>query len=178
MFLPRYQQLVKKLKNKRKKIGLKQKTLAESIGISPSMLSRIEKGDRKARYTTIRKIYQALQEKDRNRKTAQDLMNHNIQSLKPTDTCKKARNIMKNKHYSQIPIIKDEKQVGKIEEHHLIEAEDDNKIKKNMDKQGFPEIGPKTPRSAVQELLEDNKAVLVKGEDGYEGIITNADMME
>jgi predicted transcriptional regulator len=71
------------IKKKRVKLGLTQSELAERAGVSQPLIARIESGDVDPRLSTIRNIIAALDDMEKSRITAKDLMTAHVVSLSP-----------------------------------------------------------------------------------------------
>lgn len=176
-----YQEIVSKLRKKRKKNDLQQQMLADLLDISPSKLSLIEKNRREADYTTIYNIWKKLEEIEEDseeQKTARDLMSTPITYLNVDDTVEDASVIMKDKDFSQLPIKEEGEIVGSIKETDLLEVTNpDKKLKKVISKK-FPIVYPETSRIPIKELLKENSALIVESRGGKpQGIITKMNLI-
>src|SRR5919198_5808074 len=105
-----------------------QLALARLSGVSQSVISRITEGKiRDPSYSTVVKLLYALNRlnnphgniiiQNRKSKTAKDIMNKNVVSVKRNDTLEHVWNIMKSRGYSQIPVVDDRnRMIGSISE--------------------------------------------------------------
>ncbi len=73
------------IKKKRVKLGLTQSELAERAKVSQPLIARIESGDVDPRLSTVRSIITALDDMEKSRITAKDLMTGPVVSLSPDD---------------------------------------------------------------------------------------------
>ncbi|MCD1294248.1 transcriptional regulator [Methanocella sp. CWC-04] len=172
------------IKKRRMKLGLTQSALAEKANVSQPLIARIESGDVDPRLSTLRSIINALDEMEKCKVTAKDLMTSQIISLSPEDTVDKAVKLMEKYGFSQLPVIEKGVPIGSISESILVQAmgsEDisrisTSKVKQYMD-ESFPAVSPRTDMGTVSHLLESYHAVLVMELGKVVGVITKYDIM-
>ncbi|EDY35072.1 CBS domain pair protein [Aciduliprofundum boonei T469] len=174
------------IKERRKRLGWTQKELAERSGVSQSAITKIEKGDMNPSYTLAVKIFNALDEGEREKykgKKAKDLMNKDVIFLSPKDRVKKARELMKEHGISQIPVVDKGKVVGMITEDDILEGYEkhgagivDLLVEDVMSSPPIAVRGD-TRMDAIVELLRQEQALLVVENDKLVGIITKADIV-
>ncbi|EHK01910.1 hypothetical protein HRED_06415 [Candidatus Haloredivivus sp. G17] len=75
-----------------------------------------------------------------------------------------------------MPVRKDKKHVGRITEGLLLEAESPDQEIESLMGSKYSEVDPDTSIEALKNLLKEDSAVLVV-KDGYQGILTLADVM-
>ncbi len=174
------------IKERRKKLGWTQKELAERSGVSQSAIAKIERGKMEPSYSMAVKIFNALDEGEREKykgKKAKNLMNTDVIFLSPKDRVKKARELMKEHGISQIPVVDKGKVVGMITENDILEGYErhgtgivDLLVEDVM---GPPPIAVRkdTRMDAIVELLRQEQALLVVENGELVGIITRADIV-
>lgn len=174
-----YDVLVRALREKRRALDVQQNQLAHEVEISPAYLSRIEHANAEATYTTVYRIWRALDERDREANpTAVDLMTTDIAWVGVDDTWRDARELMLENAYSQLPVLTDGACVGSITEQTLVRAEDRDTPIGELMEEPFLEVRPETSRDACATLLQEgNYALLVSDGETLVGIITPIDLI-
>ncbi|WP_456474137.1 CBS domain-containing protein [Candidatus Pyrohabitans sp.] len=173
------------LKRFRKRLGLTQTQLAERAGVSQSLIARIEAGDIDPRLSTLRKIVNALKEKDVKVKIpVERIMKTPVIHVSPDDTLGEASRLMEKHGISQLPVLENYVQVGNITEDQVLEAldfDDPSKIRvkrvAEVMGEGFPTVSKDTDVKVVSKLIESNRAVLVVEKGKVKGIVTKADLL-
>ena len=168
-----------KIKRKRMVLGLTQSRLSKEAGISQSSLTKIEKGQMGPSYNVAKKIFETLDRIESGGELkAGDKMCDKVISLSPDDEVGKAKKIMKQKSFSQIPVLKDGFAVGGVTEKDLAfsESSDSDSISSIMSGP-FPLISEKTSLKAAKALLKENYAILIQRDNKIIGIITKADLL-
>ncbi|MCX8173896.1 MAG: CBS domain-containing protein [Thermoplasmata archaeon] len=194
--LPLYLPSLEDILMLRKIIGLTQAQVAEKTGVSQSLISKMEKGIKHGRgvvpsYQTVKKLYEfyirELRGKNEIEKIpcAGELMTSQVVYVAPDDPVKKAFEIMKNRGFSQIPVLDGKKNAGTITESCaytlLLDKTGkralDEPVKNYMEKP-LPAVNTDAAWNTVAEVLERHPAVLVSKSDGGYGIITKANFIE
>ena len=174
------------IRERRRKLGWTQKELAERSGVSQSAIAKIERGGMEPSYTMAMKIFEALDEGEREKyhgKGAEDVMNPNVIFLSPKDKVKKARGLMKKYGISQVPVLDENKVVGMITENDILEGyEKHGTMIAELfveDVMGPPPIAVRkdTRMDAIVELLKQEQALIVVENNEILGIITKADIV-
>jgi predicted transcriptional regulator len=173
------------LKRCRKRLGLTQTQLAEKAGVSQSLIARIEAGDIDPRLSTLRKIVNALNEKDVKVKVpVEKIMKSPVIHVSPADTLGEASRLMERHGISQLPVLEKDVQVGSITEDQVLKAldfDDPSKIRvkrvAEVMGEGFPTVSKDTDVKVVSKLIESNRAVLVVEKGRVKGIVTKADLL-
>lgn len=172
---------INNIKERRIKLGINQKELAQRAGVSQSLIAKLEKGKIEVSYSIVKKIFLLLESMEhKNEKKASDIMSNKVYFLKKTDSIKAAKEMMKNKNISQIPIIEKNKSIGSISESDILDHfdEDINSMRvENIISPAFPIIDTQTPISTIISLLKYSGAVLVSKEGNISGIITKSDLI-
>ena len=165
------------LKMLRKKAGLSQTALAEKISISQAHIAKIERGRVNPTLGTINKILIAI--RPRETQKCKDIMEHHLRFLGQNDDARKALLMMRKYRISQLPVIKNNVQVGSISEGTLLknfENMKDKKVKDIMDS-SFPIVDENDDIGILPSLLEFHQAVLVSAKGKLQGIITKLDIL-
>jgi predicted transcriptional regulator len=172
------------IKKRRTKLGLTQSALAEKANVSQPLIARIESGDVDPRLSTIRSIINSLDEMEKCKVTAKDLMTSPIISLSTEDTVDRAVMLMEKYGFSQLPVIDNGVPVGSISESKLVQAMGSGNIAnissstlKTIMEEAFPAVSPKTDMGTISHLLESYHAVLVMELGKVVGVITKYDIM-
>lgn len=118
----------KELQELRKKVGLTQAQLAKLVGISQSLVARIEKGKVNPSIMTLKRILNEIEKKQKTRSNIRDLIKWKRATTKlqpliwisPNDRVRRAVILMKRHGISQLPVIKGNKSVGSISEGTII----------------------------------------------------------
>jgi predicted transcriptional regulator len=175
----------KDIRRMRKRLGLTQTELAQRANVSQSLIARIESGSVDPRLSTLRRILEALEKstKEQRYTTAEDVMYQKIVSIDPDDLLAHAAELMRENAVSQLPVIKNGKQIGVILETSIMSEVIEspkalNKKVKEVMKERLPSVGPKANVEDVYELIkEGHPAVLVEKEGTILGIITKIDLI-
>lgn len=172
------------IKKRRIKLGLTQSALAEKACVSQPLIARIESGDVDPRLSTIKSIITALDQMEKYKITAKDLMTSPVIALSPDETVEVAVQIMEKHGFSQLPVIKNGVPIGSISENILVQAmagADINRISSSrvseLMEDSFPAVSPKADMGTVSHLLESYHAVLVMELGRVVGVITKYDIM-
>jgi predicted transcriptional regulator len=170
------------LKERRKELGLTQAELADRAGVSQPLIARIEGSDVDPRLSTLRSIVEALEEVEGDIVRAADLMHTNVVSVSPDDSVAEAIDIMGEAGYSQLPVISDGYPEGMISNadvrHKGLNADPKDLPVEEVKSDSVTTVEPGYTLDQVESRLdlEENKAVIVVGDRGVEGIITEADV--
>jgi predicted transcriptional regulator len=169
----------------RKAAGLTQKELGKKAGVSQSLIARIENGTVDPRLSTLRRIVQALHPQVET-KTASDVMHSPVATISAQDTVRRAVDIMKERGYSQLPVLIDGRVVGSVQEATLLErvAKSSSPIAVlngtvyNVMDRALETVQLNTSLSEVIERLSSGEpAVLVMKEGSICGIIAKIDVI-
>jgi predicted transcriptional regulator len=181
---------IEDLRKMRKNLGISQKELARVSGVSQSYIARLEKGSINPAYDKVRKIFEYLNrsgQKARNIDlTVESIMTKNPVTCYPTDSIISALNIMRQKGYSQLPVIThDGKTVGTITESDvndmLIKGSSIESLKNLLVKKVMgsilPQVDKSSPVSMIYPMLKFSSAVLIIDGGELKGIVTKADIL-
>ncbi|KXA90741.1 hypothetical protein AKJ57_03930 [candidate division MSBL1 archaeon SCGC-AAA259A05] len=175
------------IRSLRSKADLTQAELGEAAGVTQAYIAKIESGKADPKISTLEKISKALRTATpREKITAGQVMEKPIISVKPDDKISKAIKLMESHDISQLPIIKNTKQVGSLAEETIIRQISagenmfrlvEERVKQVME-DPFPTVGVEAGLDMIFPLLEHNLAVLVLNRGEPEGIITKADILQ
>jgi len=174
------------LRQLRKRSGLTQKELAKRAGVSQSLIARIESKTVDPRLSTVSKIISAITSVQEEKRTARDVMHSPVITIEASEIVRNAVDLMKKYAISQLPVLKDERVVGSIQESTLI-----NRLSRsrnadrlfsssvyNIMDSPFATVEPDTNIDIVVNLLsKGNPAVLVMDLRRIVGIITKIDVL-
>ena len=173
------------IKKKRIKLGLTQSELAEKARVSQPLIARIESGDVDPRLSTVRSIITALDDMEKSRIAAKDLMTSPVVSLPPDETVEQAVKIMERYGFSQLPVLENGVPIGSISENALVQALGSRNIDRisnarvrELMEDSFPAVAPGTDMGTISALLETNHAVLVMEMGKVVGVITKYNIMQ
>ncbi|MCL4332970.1 MAG: CBS domain-containing protein [Candidatus Thermoplasmatota archaeon] len=175
----------------RKNLGISQKELARASGVSQSYIARLEKGDINPTYERVRKIYDYLSQSGMRAETleltADMIMTAGVISCRLDDSMLGAMNIMREKGYSQLPVVTREgKNVGTITDSVLndllIGGTTLESLKRLMVSKAMipplPVLHRSSPVSMIYPMLRYFSAVLISDGGEIKGIVTKADVLK
>lgn len=169
----------------RLKLGLTQSEVAKAAGVSQPLIARMENETVDARLSTFRSVVDALNRADRAVVTLKEIMHAPVEVIRATDAMADAIRLMREKNYSQLPVVAKGIPVGSLSEkavvHALGGARDAEALAKSpvRDSMGppFPTAAPETTVDQAARLLEDQSALLVMERGKLLGIVSKADLM-
>ncbi len=183
----------KELQNLRKKVGLTQAELADRVGISQSLVARIEKGQVNPSVGTLKRILNVIEEQKEVHSTIGDLLKWKGHSSKlnpliwvsPEDKVRRAVILMRRHGISQLPVLKGNNTIGSISEGAIIKqlmTMGSQKVfglsVREIMELPFPTIDIKeSVDSALSEIASGVEAILVYDEERPVGIITKIDII-
>lgn len=183
----------KELQDLRKKVGLTQTELAELVGITQSLVARIEKGQVNPSVGTLKRILNVIEEQKEIHSTIRDLLKWKGQSSKlnpliwvgPDDKVRRAVILMRRHGVSQLPVLKGNASIGSISEGAIIKqlmTMGSQKVfglsVREIMEPPFPTIDIKEKvDSALSEIASGIEAILVLDEKRPVGIITKIDII-
>ncbi len=169
------------LRERRNELELTQSELAERADVSQPLIARIEGGDVDPRLSTLRRIVEALAAVEGGIVRAEDLMHEAVVSIAPDDSVGDAVDLMGEQGYSQLPVISDGFPEGMISNADVRHTAEENlaelPVAEVMDR-SVTTVEPSTPLDEVDARLDLDhcRAVIVVGNAGVQGIITEADV--
>ena len=175
----------KDLKQRRTELGLTQNDLARRAGVSQPLIARIESGDVDPRLSTLKKIFDAFEESDKEQIRTCDVMHSLVTFVSSSDSLDHAVDIMQEYGYSQLPVIDDGVPMGSISEDMLVRAMAENKASQlsrmevnDLMGESFPVVSPTTDIVLVSQMLERYPAVLVVERGQTIGFVTKHDVIK
>ena len=182
---------IEELRKMRKSLGISQKELARISGVSQSYIARLEKGEINPAYDKVRKIFEYLNTSGNRAKDidikAEFIMTKDVDTCEMNDSIISALNKMREKGYSQLPVVTSDKRIiGTITESDIndmlikgtsIESLKLLTVKKVMGKV-LPQLDKNSPISMIYPLLKYSNAVLIVDGADLRGIITKADVLK
>jgi predicted transcriptional regulator len=172
------------LRAKRERLGLTQSELAEAAGVSQSLVARVELEDVDPRYSTLSAIVRALNAAERREVRLEELMNRDVVAVGPDDPVGEAADTMRERGFSQLPVLQDEAPVGSVTEkaivHALNEAGGEGVVEapvREVMAAPFPALDPDDRARDAVRPLEDRAAVLVMAEGRVVGLVTKNDLL-
>lgn len=170
----------------RKTAGLTQKELAKRAEVSQSLVARIEGGSVDPRLSTIKKILMAISI-TKEQKAAKDIMHKPVISVEASSPIRKAVDLMRKFNISQMPVLKDGKVVGSVQETTLLRrilqsSRPENVFNEPIEaimEERFPTIGASAGITEIMHLLARGApALVVTDRDKPVGIITKIDVLQ
>ncbi|MFW9984994.1 MAG: CBS domain-containing protein [Candidatus Odinarchaeota archaeon] len=183
----------KELQELRKKVGLTQSELAERVGISQSLVARIEKGQVNPSVSTLKRILVEIESQQKSHSSIRDLLRwkgqtsklHPLVFIGPNEKVRRAVILMRRLGISQLPVMKGNIMVGSISEGTILRkltAMESQRVftlsvHEIMD-EPFPTIDiNESTESAFSKIASGVEALLVIDEDRPAGIITKIDII-
>jgi predicted transcriptional regulator len=167
------------LKDHRKDVDLTQSELADAADVSQPLIARIEGGDVDPRLSTLRRIVNALQAAEGEIIRARDLMNEPVANVTPDESVRSARELMTERGYSQVPVVRDgspEGLIGMSDIRHRSEENVGDLPVAEVMHEAITTVEPDAAIDAVDAHLDHNDAVIVVESGETIGIITEADI--
>ncbi len=185
--LPDFNTLVEKIKSDRKELGWSQRTLAdrviESLGessdikMSRSLVGKVERGEHVPNYKSMKAIYDTVNKENKPpEEQAKEFQTKNIKTVNPRDKVKKARSIMKENDFSQLPVKDDFEYKGLVLSRDIMDVNGKKQIQ-DVKTHPLPRIPDSTSKKSFKELLKTHNAVLVEKDNEVTGMITSADLL-
>lgn len=167
------------LRERRNDLELTQSELAEHAEVSQPLIARIEGGDVDPRLSTLRRIVTALEEAEGGIVRARDVMNSPVVSVEPDDSVSESKDLMDEKGYSQVPVIRDGAPQGLIGNSDIRQRPEENVGELPVAEVMHESIATVEPDATIDEVdsyLNHNAAVMVVENGRAVGVITEADI--
>lgn len=169
----------------RTSLGLTQAEVARLAGVSQPLIARIEKGSVDPRLSTLRSVVEALNGIERRKVVLRDIMTAPVAVVKATDTVAEATSIMRDKGFSQLPVVHKGQPVGSLSErsvvHALSGAQDAQAVARSPVREimgpPFPTMEPTDTVEAAFRLLEEYPAVLVMERGRIVGLVAKSNLL-
>ena len=173
---------ISQLKKIRKQLEMTQNQFAKKVGISQSMIAKIESGKLDPTYSYVKKIENAINSLTKHEeKEAQEVMAKNIITAKLEEKMPDVIKIMNRNKFSQLPILKNGKVMGLITESSILEKdleEIKNLKAKDLMMESPPIISENAKISVIIPLLKHFPTVLISKQGKLKGLITKADLLK
>lgn len=169
---------INQLKKIRKQLNLTQHQLSQKIGISQSMIAKIESSKLDPTYSYVKKIELAINELTKKEETtAEEIMHKKIISVKKETLLVEITKLLTKHSISQVLVIEKSHVLGIVTESNIIENEK-NKTAYEVMQSSPPMIEKITPLSVVTSLLKFYPLIIVKDRASLAGVITKADILK
>ncbi|MFX0079135.1 MAG: helix-turn-helix domain-containing protein [Candidatus Hermodarchaeota archaeon] len=183
----------KELQELRKKVGLTQEELAARVGISQSLVARIEKGQVNPSIITLKRILSAIEDQEQVSPSIRKLLQWKGQTTKmqqligvsPDDKVRRAVILMRLHGISQLPVIKRSKSIGCISEGTILRklmVMDSQKVfslsVNEIMEEPFPSIDiSESVELAFSKIASGVEVLLIEDQGRPVGIITKIDII-
>ena len=183
----------KELQKLRKKAGLTQSQLASQVGISQSLVARIEKGQVNPSPSTLKRILHVIEKPQESHSTIKDLLKWKssttkIQPVIAIQTHEKVRravNLMRRHGISQLPVFKQNTPVGSISESTILRKlmlMETGKVfalsVQEIMEAPFPTIDiDESVEAALMKIASGVEAILVMDGERPAGLLTKIDLI-
>jgi len=176
------------IRNLRKSAGLTQQQLGEITGLSQAVIARIERGSIDPKASVLRKIMTVLETRQKATRTAADVMSRRVISINHDQPISKAIELMAAFGVSQLPVLRDGRPIGAVEEENLVNVlasylgNPDMFYTRQAEEaisSMFPTVKPDTSITELLDLLsKGHNGVLVIEEGRVAGIVTKIDVLK
>jgi len=179
--------LLEEIERRRRSLGLSQKKLARMVGISQSLIAKIESRRINPSYLKAKAIFDLLESLERKRESkAKDILHKNVVGVASHEPVSKASSLMRQTGFSQLPVFDGKQVIGSISEKTMLNQILMGRnpfelsrlpVERVMD-EAFPRIDEETPLTVISSILQHSPAVLVTKKGQVIGIITKADLLK
>ena len=173
---------ITKIGETRKRFGFTQKQFANKIGVSQSMIAKIEAGRMDPSYSSVQKIEAFVNSFAKEKETdAKEIM---VKGIISVDVQMKAREIIElmNKHtISQVPVLERDNVLGIVTESSILNkdlTDIEHLTAKDIMIEPPPILSETAKISVVAYLLKSYPMILIKKEGKLEGLVTKADLLK
>lgn len=182
----------------RRRLGLTQQQLAQVAGVSQSMIAKLESGAIDPSYSSVRKIFSALENFSKKTEAkVSDFMSRKIIFCSPSESVHAVAKKMRSHAISQMPVLRGKKVVGIVGESEILDALLDdrqnpsdsaspqkskisagnkNKISEIM-KEPPPIVSPEAGAEVVSNLLKFYPIVLAAKNGKIVGVVAKSDLL-
>ncbi|MEK6952724.1 MAG: CBS domain-containing protein [Nanoarchaeota archaeon] len=172
---------ISQLKKIRKQLDLTQHQFAQKIGISQSMIAKIESGKLDPTYSYVKKIEQAIESlsKDEELK-AEDVMTKKIIFVREDTKIKEIITIFAKHEISQVPVIEKNIPLGLVTESTILALDNDisTKVAGEIMIESPPIVSKSSKLSVIKSLLQFYPIILIKESEKLVGVITKSDIIK
>jgi predicted transcriptional regulator len=173
---------IAQLKKIRQGLGMTQSAFAKAVGVSQSMIAKIEAGKLDPTYSYVRKIETGIESRSAHEThKARDFMHRGFVAVQKEERLEKVIKLMVQKDVSQIPVMAGKDVVGLVTEADLL-GMDKEKMRKIRAEDVMREAPPVFPsdaeQSAIVSVLKFYPLVLIKEKGALVGVITKIDVLK
>ncbi|MEK6933170.1 MAG: CBS domain-containing protein [Nanoarchaeota archaeon] len=173
---------ITQLRKIRKQLDMTQHKMAYELGISQSMVAKIENGKLDPTYSYVKKIEDKIMHLTKHdEKEAGEIMSKNIFSVNKNDLVKYAINLMMNNEISQVVVVEKDNVIGLVSDNSLLGAD----VGKINNKKCFeimadspPIIDKHAKIEMIVQLLKFYPILIVKESGKLAGVITKSDVIK
>ena len=171
------------LKKLRKMTNMTRPELGKSVGLSESIINKIENHNHIPNYDNMVKIFKTIEKKfqllsPRDERPVNDIMVKDVISFKPEDAVEEVISIISNTQVTQFPIINEGSLIGTITSNDIVDYEPATPVKDYMSPI-LPTVGETTKIYKIIPMFKEFPAVLLteKGSGELKGIVTPQDIV-
>ena len=172
---------LKMLKTLRLQRNLTQRELARGAETTQSTITKIETGKLDPSMNLARRILKVLNNLPKRRVNAENIMKSSVVSFSDSKPLNEAIEIMGEKAFSQVPIIRGTQILGTVTESSIISKSMGKDIStltvSDVMVETLPILPPGSSNEEIYTLLKYHPAILVVSKGMLLGIITKADIM-
>ena len=177
--------LPSELKSARKQAGLTQVQLASVSGVSQSVIAKVESGAVDPAYSTVQKLFAALEKSAPSVKLVRDVMHRSVVTVAPSDSVVVASRKMKRLGVSQLPVVSNSKLIGLLSEDDVMRGVEKaivisggakTKVARIMSPSP-PVLSSSVPASSLPSILHHSPIVCVVDGSKLVGVVTRADLL-
>lgn len=174
--------LPSELKLSRKRAGLTQAQLANLANVPQSVIAKIENAKVDPAYSTVLKLFSAIEKNTVDVKTVGEVMHRNVVTVTPSDLISNASRKMKKLGVSQLPVVLRGEIVGLLSEEDVLRViEISGGSAKALVKKAMsaapPVISSIAPASSLSAILHHSPIVCVVKGAKLVGVVTRADLL-
>ncbi|MEM3017455.1 MAG: CBS domain-containing protein [Candidatus Bathyarchaeia archaeon] len=178
---------LEEIEKRRRSLGLSQKELAKAVGVSQSMIAKIETGRINPSYIKTKAIFDHLESLEKRREIkVGEIVQGKVVGVQKDDPVSKATRIMNETGYSQLPVFDGTRIVGSITEktvlNQILAGKDPKELSalrvESVMEESFPTVNEDAPLTVISALLQYSQAVLVTRKGQIRGIVTKADLLK
>jgi len=175
------------IEKRRKSLGLSQKELAKMVGVSQSMIAKIETGRINPSYIKTKAIFDLLESLEKKREIkVKEIIQGKVVGVQKDDPVSKATRVMHETGYSQLPVFDETRVIGSITEkavlNQILTGKDPRELSRipveSVMEEAFPTVDEDAPLTVISALLQYSQAVLVTKKGQIRGIVTKADLLK
>src|SRR5205807_3807131 len=159
--------------------------LARNLGVSQSMIAKIENAKINPTYKLVQRIFSYLHSLHSiTMGRVGDLASEPVSALRPTDTVGQAVKIMRERGFKQLPVLNGNHNLGSVSERGISRRILETKRPESLlhrpigtvMEEALPTVSEDIPVEGIIPLLQQTQAVLTAKKGRITGIVTNADL--